>query len=36
MIIKNNLHTNITINKLVDLKKLKLFMEGSDMKVNKS
>jgi len=36
MIIKNDLYTNITINNLADLKKLKPFMEGSDLKVNKS
>lgn len=36
MIIKNDLYTNITINNLADLKKLKPFMEGSDLKVNKA
>ena len=36
MIIKYDLHTNIAIKELADLKKLKHFMEGSDLKVNKS
>lgn len=36
MIIKNNLYTNIEINKLEDLKKLKPLMEGSNLKINKS
>lgn len=36
MIIKNNLNTNLIINKLEDLKKLKPFMEVSNIKINKS
>lgn len=36
MLIKNDIHTNIAINKLEDLKKLKPLMEGSNLKINKS
>ena len=36
MIIKNDIYTNITINTLQDLKKLKSLMEESNLKVNKS
>ena len=36
MIINNNIQTNIKINKLEDLKKLKPLMEVGNLKVNKS
>ena len=36
MIIKNDIHTNIGINTLEDLSKLKPLMEGSNLKINKS
>lgn len=36
MIIKNNLNTNLIINKLEDLKKLKSFMGVNNIKINKS
>lgn len=36
MIIENNLNTNLIINKLEDLKKLKPFMGVSNIKINKS
>ena len=36
MLIKNDIHTNIKINKLEDLKKLKPLMEGNNLKINKS
>lgn len=36
MIIKNDIHTNLEINTLEDLKKLKPLMEGSNLKINKS
>ncbi|MBS4534346.1 IS21 family transposase [Clostridium sp. D2Q-14] len=36
MIIKNDVYTNLTINTLDDLKKLKPFVEGSNLKVNKT
>ncbi|MCT4543641.1 MAG: helix-turn-helix domain-containing protein [Vallitalea sp.] len=36
MILKNNLYTNIYINNLEDLKKLKPLMEVSNLKINKS
>lgn len=36
MIIKNDIHTNIKINSLEDLNKLKPLMEGSNLKINKS
>ena len=36
MIIKNDIHTNIEIYTLDDLKKLKPLMEGINLKINKS